>query len=89
MNYEWDEAKRLSNLAKHGYDFTLARRIYEQPNVMRLQSPRPGESRYVDLAVWDGKVLALVYTMREGAVRVISLRPADTKERRLYHGKNR
>lgn len=55
---------------------------------MTLQTTRPGETRYIDLAEWDGRALALVYTMRRGAVRVISLRPADAKERRLY-GKNR
>jgi uncharacterized DUF497 family protein len=29
--YEWDEAKRRSNLKKHGYDFADADAVYENP----------------------------------------------------------
>jgi uncharacterized DUF497 family protein len=29
MQYEWDEAKRESNLLKHGLDFFAAHRVYE------------------------------------------------------------
>lgn len=87
MQYEWDEAKRIANLEKHGYDLAEARRIYEHPNVMRLSSYYSGETRYVDLAEWGGRLLALVYTMRAGTVRAISLRPANRRERRVYYEK--
>lgn len=88
MRYEWDEAKRATNLEKHGYDLAEAKHIYEHPNVMTLQSKYLGETRYVDLAEWGGRLLALVYTMRAGTVRAISLRPAKRRERRLYYGKD-
>ena len=29
MGFEWDEAKRLTNFAKHGIDFVDAARIFE------------------------------------------------------------
>jgi uncharacterized protein len=85
--YDWDEAKRLDNLEKHGYDFRDVRRIYEHPSVITQELKHPGEKRYKDLAEWSGKVLALIYTMREGKIRVISLRPAHRKERREYYGR--
>jgi uncharacterized DUF497 family protein len=34
-----------------------------------------------------GRVLILVYTPRGEAIRVISFRPANRRERRKYHGK--
>lgn len=82
--YEWDEAKRLTNLVKHGFDFRDARRVYEHPMRVTVRSDYRGEVRYVDLAAVGGQVLALTYTLRGGRVRVISLRPAKRKERRIY-----
>lgn len=42
--------------------------------------------RYVDVAEVQGQllVLSLVYTLRDEAVRVISLRRANARERRMY-----
>jgi uncharacterized DUF497 family protein len=28
MGFEWDEEKRLSNIAKHGFDFIRAARLF-------------------------------------------------------------
>jgi hypothetical protein len=38
MEFEWDETKNQQNLAKHGFDFTFAVRIFDGP-----------VRRYVDL----------------------------------------
>lgn len=86
--YEYDPEKRRDNLEKHGYDFELAKYIYENPNVVTVRSDYPAEVRYIDIAPWGNRLLVLVYTMRGDAVRPISLRPAGRKERRLYE-KNR
>ena len=45
MNYEWDEAKRLSNIAKHGLDFVDAPLVYESPIKLEAVSERNGERR--------------------------------------------
>ena len=34
MLFEWDETKRQSNLAKHGVDFTAAKRMLEDMPTM-------------------------------------------------------
>jgi uncharacterized DUF497 family protein len=82
--YEWDEAKRLTNLARHGLDFRRADLVYEHPGKITLNSPYPDEPRLVDLAEVQGRVLVLVYTMRRDAVRCISFRYAKRKEQRIY-----
>ena len=39
VGFEWDEAKRRANVAKHGLDFLRVTRIFEGPMVTR-HSPR-------------------------------------------------
>ena len=45
MIYEWDEAKREANLAKHGLDFADTDLVLESPFVLIKDSPRKGEVR--------------------------------------------
>ena len=85
MEYEWDEAKRRSNLAKHGIDFTAAAQ-FDWPGAARFfDRRRPyGEARWLALGMISGQLYALVYTMRDTRVRIISLRKANNKEIRRY-----
>ena len=82
----WDEAKRESNLAKHGLDFADAYLVYENPAKVTLSSTRKEEDRSVDIAFVEkaGSVLTLVYVERDEDVRVVSFRRASGKERELY-----
>jgi len=82
----WDEAKRRSNLAKHGLDFEDAGEVLESRFRLDIAMLRGGESRMqsVSYALGFLAVLTVVYTEREGATRVISFRPASSKEREVY-----
>ncbi len=84
--YEWDEAKRAANLAKHGFDFTDAHLVYEDSAKLTLNMNRKGEPRKQDLALVQvhGFILALAYVERASRIRVISLRKASRKERTIY-----
>lgn len=86
MEYEWDEAKRLANLDKHGLDFNDAPKVYNAHRTLRIKSPRSGEDRTITVAsVRIGSAsltLAVVTVPRGDNVRVISLRRADDRERR-------
>jgi uncharacterized protein len=84
--YVWDEAKRKSNLNKHGLDFRDASLVYENPNKCTYDASRGDEYRSMDvaLALVKGKLLTLVYTEREDEVRVISFRNASRTERKQY-----
>ena len=86
MTYEWNEKKRESNIIDRGLDFLLAPLIYEYQDKLTIRSQYEDETRWIDMAEVDNRVLVMVYTMRDDAVRVISLRHASRKERRLYHG---
>lgn len=81
----WDENKRRSNLVKHGLDFAdLAG--FGAANAMFAEDVRFDypERRFVALGLLAGKVVQVVYTQADGAWRVISLRPASRKERKLW-----
>ena len=84
--FVWDDAKRESNLEKHGLDFRDAHVVYDDPDKLTYDSDRQGERRMLDLAfaIVKGKLLALIYTERGGDVRVISFRPASREEREQY-----
>ena len=84
--FVWDEAKRASNLEKHGLDFKDAYLVYDDPEKLTYDSDRQGERRFLDLAfaVIKGRLLALIYTERGYDVRVISFRNASREERELY-----
>jgi uncharacterized DUF497 family protein len=86
VTYEWDDRKRTENLEKHGLDFADADLVYEADFKVTLFSAPEGrrETRLVDLAKAGGVVVALIYTMRGGTVRCISMRRAKRKERRIY-----
>ncbi|KHD08737.1 hypothetical protein PN36_20390 [Candidatus Thiomargarita nelsonii] len=87
MEYEWDENKRQSNLEKHGLDFVIAYKMYESLDKLTIPSNYATEQRWIDIAPVGEEllILTLVYTHREEKVRVISLRKASRKERRLYY----
>lgn len=82
----WDEAKRKSNLEKHGLDFKDAHFVYDDPDKLTYDSSRLGERRMLDLAfaIVKGKLLALIYTERGNDIRVISFRPVSREEREQY-----
>ena len=82
----WDEAKRKSNLEKHGLDFKDARLVYDNPEKCTYDSSRQGEQRWMDLAlaVIRGRLPALIYTERGNDVHVISFRPASREEHQQY-----
>jgi uncharacterized protein len=84
--YVWDEAKRKSNLKKHGLDFEDAYLIYENPDKCTYEASRDDEYRLMDvaLAVIKGRLLTLIYSERGDEVRVISFRNASREERKRY-----
>jgi uncharacterized DUF497 family protein len=84
--YVWDEAKRKSNLKKHGLDFKDAYLIYENPDKCTYEASREDEYRTMDvaLAVIKGRLLTMVYAERGDDVRVISYRNSSREERKQY-----
>ena len=83
MDYEWDGPKRQSNLEKHGVDFDAIHRFQWETSVRRTNTRR-GELRFVAYGYIGERIHAVIYTVRDGKTRVISLRKANARERREY-----
>jgi uncharacterized DUF497 family protein len=83
--FEWDEAKRLANIAKHDIDFEQAKEIW-QGRFVEIPSPQQehGEERLLAYGEIDGVVIAVVFTWRDDRRRLISARKARDYEREWY-----
>ena len=70
--------------------FEAAKRVFRDPFAIERLDDREdyGEDRYVIIGTVDGGVLCVVYTLRNGAIRLISARGAEPHERRRYHEDN-
>lgn len=84
--FEWDNAKRLANIAKHAIDFERAKELW-QGRVLEIPSPQQehGEERFLAYGELDGVVIAVVFTWREERRRIISARKARNYERDWYN----
>ena len=82
----WDEAKRQSNLLKHGLDFADAPEVLDSRYRLDISIVRGGEFRMQSISYALGflAVLTVVHTERDDATRVISFRHASNEEREVY-----
>lgn len=90
MEFEWDEAKRQSNLAKHGLDFLRARTLFDGRPVHTVMSPRFEEERFATTSEIDGRFYTVIWMWRGDVIRRISARRARDGEERAYrmlHGR--
>jgi uncharacterized DUF497 family protein len=84
-DFEWDEEKRKTNLAKHGLDFADVGRLdWQSATVLRDGRFDYGEARYWAFGMMDGRLHMVAFVRSGKAIRVISFRRASRKERKLY-----
>ena len=84
--FEWDEAKNLVNIRKHGIDFRDVPDMFERPLVTRCDDRVDyGEQRWVSIG-WLKLITAVVVyaEQRQGALRIISARKATRWEVKQY-----
>jgi uncharacterized DUF497 family protein len=85
MRFEWDEAKRIANLAKHRVDFVLVEHFDFEDAVVFADSRQDyGEERMTALGSIGSRLHVLIFTWRSEIVRVISLRKANAREVKFY-----
>jgi uncharacterized protein len=83
--YEWSEAKRKSNLVKHGVDFA-AIYSFEWEEAMAIPDIRKdyGESRFLAFGAIGDRLHCVAFSVRSENIRVISLRKANAREVEKY-----
>jgi len=87
LEFEWDEEKARTNLAKHGVSFLTAAEIFANEILERIDDREDyGEVRFIALGTVDTEVYRVVFTWRsENLIRIISAQKASRDEREIYH----
>jgi len=88
QDFEWDQAKARTNLAKHGVDFEVAKNVFLDPAaITEPDDGDPVEERWRTIGLASGKVLFVIFTERDGnVIRIISARKANKREQKAYFG---
>jgi uncharacterized DUF497 family protein len=92
MNFDLDNNKNQSNIAKHGISFEEAIAIFDDPNILNYEDTRFNyeETRFVSIGqiilVTQEKtvIIVVIHTQRNQTIRLISARKANERERKRY-----
>ena len=84
MEFEFDPNKSKSNFDKHGIDFETARLLWKDPFRMTAEANSDLESRFAMIGSLNEIVWFAVFTIRDDRTRIISVRRARERERKIY-----
>lgn len=88
MRFEWDPAKNVQNVRKHGVSFEEAATLFRAGSGwldLDDETHSGDEMRYRAIGPIARGVVLVVYVERdENVIRIISARAATPSERRLY-----
>lgn len=82
--FDYDRNKSFSNLLKHGIDFVCSQKLWDDPNVIEVQTKYTEESRYIVIGMIGRKHWSAIITFRGERIRIISVRRSRVKEVELY-----
>ena len=85
--FEWDQAKAIANLRKHGVSFDEATEAFGDPLSLTMPDPNHAarEQRFLVLGLsQSGRLLVVSYAERGVRTRLISARLASRSERQRY-----
>lgn len=84
---EWDPVKDRANRARHGVSFEEAATVFNDPLELKVPDPEHSlnENRFYSIGRSEsGKLFVVVYTERDGKIRIISARRPTRTERHSY-----
>jgi uncharacterized DUF497 family protein len=85
MIFEWDSEKAAENVRTHGIPFEVACEVFGGPTLEKYDDRADyGEDRWIAVGFVNQRVIAVVFTERGDATRLISARKATTDERKRF-----
>ena len=86
MKIEYDADKAAANIQNHGVKFEEAKPVLLDPYALtREDSDINGEQRFVTLGMGaKGRILIVVWTLRDESVRLISAWKANQPQKKRY-----
>jgi uncharacterized DUF497 family protein len=85
MEFEYDPAKSQANKEKHGIDFYEAQVLWRDEDRVEFPARSDTEERQALIARKVDKIWVAFYTMRDAAIRPISVRRARENEEKTYY----
>ena len=85
MALVYDPAKRDRTLRERGLDFARCDEVFSGPSYEARDTRQDySEDRRITYGWLDGRMVVVVWTSRDGARRIISLRKANDREQARY-----
>lgn len=85
MRIEFDPAKRAATLEARGLDMAQASELFAGATLTVEDDRRDyGEDRFITIGFLNDTMVVVVWTPRRDAYRIISMRKANERERRIY-----
>jgi len=87
VEFEWDNRKAAKNLKKHRVSFREAASVFGDPLAITFDDPdhSTDEHRLLTFgAARTGRLVIVSHTMRNGSMRIISVRLMEKHERNIY-----
>jgi hypothetical protein len=85
VDYEWDEEKLAANRSKHGIDFGAVENMnWSKAIIVDRSRHADGETRFAGIGLLKDRLHTVVFTWREGRMRIISLRRSNKGEEKIY-----
>ena len=82
FEFEWDENKSQINKQKHGIDFKEAKKLFKKGIKVYFAKEVADEKRYLISNFLNNKCYTAVFTVRNGKIRIISVRRCRENEKR-------
>lgn len=82
--FEYDPEKSKINSEKHGIDFELAQKIWDDPEALEVPANSVQEPRLLIIGKIESKHWSAIITYRDETVRIISVRRSRENEVKLY-----
>jgi hypothetical protein len=87
MRFEWEPRKAARNRRKHGVSFEEALTVFHDSLAATFDDPHHSEGERRQITVGysaRGRLLVVCHTDRRGALRLISARRANARERKNH-----
>jgi uncharacterized DUF497 family protein len=84
VDFEFDDSKSQSNLAKHGLNFVDAQELWTDPDRVEIPARIEDEPRFLVIGKIAQKNWSAIITYRENRIRIISVRRSRKEEVDIY-----
>ena len=83
--YEWDKKKSEKNLSRRGLNFADAEIVFSNPH-LTFEDTRIdyGEPRFITFGLIEERMIVIAHTPRGKKTRIISMRKANNREKKIY-----